>query len=252
VTQAGQVRTRHDGTVRLLEADPELGLRVPVDQVAQARREITARVRVLRCGLWEVPAEESGPGSVGFLILEGLLARDVLLAGTTATDLLGEGDVIQPWASVNDEGLLHYHVRWHVLAPVLLAVLDGEFARSLVLWPPVMSALLERVVRRTQRMAIHQALLHLTPVETRLLVLFWHLAERWGHVTPHGITIKLRISHEVLGQLVGSQRASVTTGLRHIDESGLLVRRADGTWLLRGSPPEEMVHIHWHAPAVTG
>jgi CRP-like cAMP-binding protein len=139
-----------------------------------------------------------------------------------------------------------------VLAPVLLAVLDGEFARSLVLWPPVMSALLERVVRRTQRMAIHQALLHLTPVETRLLVLFWHLAERWGHVTPHGITIKLRISHEVLGQLVGSQRASVTTGLRHIDESGLLVRRADGTWLLRGSPPEEMVHIHWHAPAVTG
>ena len=50
-------------------------------------------------------------------------------------------------------------------------------------------------------MSIHQALLQLSPVETRLLVLFWHLAERWGHVTPDGITVRLRISHEVLGQL---------------------------------------------------
>jgi CRP-like cAMP-binding protein len=131
-------------------------------------------------------------------------------------------------------------------------VLDDQFARALASWPQVMSALLDRALRRTLQMSIHLALLQLSPVETRLHVLFWHLAERWGHVTPHGITIKLRISHEVLGQLVGSQRASVTTGLRHIDESGLLVRRADGTWLLRGSPPEEMVHIHWHAPAVTG
>ncbi len=94
-----------------------------------------------------------------------------------------------------------------------------------------MGALLERVVRRVQRMSIHQALLQLSPVETRLLVLFWHLAERWGHVTPDGITVRLRISHEVLGQLVGCQRASVTTALRHIDESGLIVRKTDGTWL---------------------
>ena len=50
-----------------------------------------------------------------------------------------------------------------------------------------MSALLERAIRRTLRMSIHQALLQLSPVETRLLVLFWHLAERWGRVTPDGI-----------------------------------------------------------------
>jgi hypothetical protein len=207
---------------------------------------------VLRCGHWEVPSSEGDPSAVGFLILEGLLARDVMLAGTTATDLLGEGDVLQPSVTGREEGLVRYHVQWHVLAPVQVAVLDGEFTRSLAAWPQVMSALLDRVVRRTQRMAIHQALLQLSPVETRLLVLFWYLAERWGHVTPDGITVKLRVSHEVLGQLVGSQRASVTTGLRHIDESGLLVRRADGCWLLRGAPPEEMVHIHWHAPAAIG
>jgi CRP/FNR family transcriptional regulator, cyclic AMP receptor protein len=108
-----------------------------------------------------------------------------------------------------------------------------------------MGALLERVVRRVQRMAIHEALLQLSPVETRLLVLFWHLAERWGHVTPDGVAVRLRVSHEVLGQLVGCRRASVTTALGHIDESGLIVRKADATWLLRGSPPDELAEIQW-------
>jgi CRP-like cAMP-binding protein len=143
-------------------------------------------------------------------------------------------------------------VQWHVLAPLRLAVLDGAFARLLANWPQVMGALMERVVRRVQRMSIHQALLQLSPVETRLLVLFWHLAERWGHVTPDGITVRLRVSHEVLGQLVGCQRASVTTALRHIDESGLIVRKADGTWLLRGSPPDELAEIQWQQRAAVG
>ena len=133
-----------------------------------------------------------------------------------------------------------------------LAVLDESFARSLALWPQVMRALLERAVRRTLRMSIHQALLQLSPVETRLLVLFWHLADRWGHVTPQGISIRLRISHELLGQLVGSRRASVTTGLRRMDESGLLVRKTDSTWLLRGSPPDELAEIHWEPRVAPG
>jgi CRP-like cAMP-binding protein len=182
-------------------------------------------------------------------MLEGLLARDLLLAGTTATDLFGEGDVLQPWVPTRDDGLIRYHVQWHVLVPVRVAILDGPFARMLASWPSVMGGLLERAVRRVQRMSIHQALLQLSPVETRLLVLFWHLAERWGHVTPDGITVRLRVSHEVLGQLVGSRRASVTTALRRIDESGQIVRKADGSWLLRGSPPDELAEIHWQERA---
>jgi CRP/FNR family cyclic AMP-dependent transcriptional regulator len=236
-------------SIRLLEIDPELGLRVPADEIRRARAELTARETSLPRGRWEVPRHDGDRGALGFLMLEGLLARDIVLAGTTATELLGEGDVLQPWLRARDENLVRYHVFWHVLAPVRLAVLDGDLARSLGAWPQVMGALLERAIRRTQRMSIHQALLQLSPVETRLLVLFWHLAERWGHVTPDGISLRLRISHEVLGQLVGSQRASVTTGLRRIGESGLIVRRADGTWLLRGSPPGELAEIHWQQRA---
>jgi CRP/FNR family cyclic AMP-dependent transcriptional regulator len=209
-------------------------------------------VKSLPCGRWEVLHEEGERGALGFLLLEGVLARDIILAGSTCTDLLGEGDVLQPWVPAGEGGLVRHHVRWHVLSPVQLAVLDESFARSLARWPQVMRALLERVVRRTVRMSIHQALLHLSPVETRLLVLFWHLAERWGHVTPHGISIRLHISHELLGHLVGSRRPSVTTALRRIDESGLIVRKTDSTWLLRGSPPDELAEIHWEPRVASG
>jgi CRP-like cAMP-binding protein len=94
-------------------------------------------------------------------------------------------------------------------------------------------------------MEVHQALLQLSPVETRLLVLFWHLAERWGRVTPQGILLPLALTHQVLGQLVGCRRASVTTALKALAGSRLVIRRSDGSWLLRGDPPDELSHLSW-------
>jgi CRP/FNR family transcriptional regulator, cyclic AMP receptor protein len=245
------VQPEAQGMVRILEADPELGLRTPASQIARARKELRARVKSFPCGRWEVP-HDADRGGLGFLMLEGLLARDVILAGTTSTELLGEGDVLQPWVPAREEPLVRYHVRWHVLAPVRVAVLDARFAHSLSAWPAVMGALLERAIRRTLRMSVHQALLHLSPVETRLLVLFWYLAERWGRVTPSGIALRLRLPHELLGQLVGSQRASVTTALRRIAETGLVVRNTDGSWLLRGEAPDELGEFHWQRRVVAG
>jgi molybdate transport system ATP-binding protein len=55
------------------------------------------------------------------------------------------------------------------------------------------------------------------------------------------------------GTLLVSDRGLQTgTTVRVLDENGAIVRRADGTWLLRGSPPDQMVHVHWHASAATG
>jgi CRP/FNR family transcriptional regulator, cyclic AMP receptor protein len=237
-----------EGSVQILKSDPELGLRVPATQIADARTQLVARVKAIEPGRWEVPHDTSS--RLGFLMLDGLLARDVVLVGHTCTELLGEGDVIQPWIPSTDDGLVRYHVLWHVLAPSKLAVLDDGFARKLAEWPQVMSMLLERAIRRTLRMSIHQALLQLSPVETRLLVLFWHLAERWGRVTPNGIRLRLRMSHELLGQLVGCRRASVTTALHRVSDSGLVTKNTDGTWLLRGSPPDELAEISWQPAAV--
>jgi len=244
-TRSEAVVLGRTGNARVLELDPELGLRIPADEISRARQQLVAPVLELPVGHWDVPHGDGSHGRLGFLALEGLLARDMTLAGRTATELLGEGDVVQPWLAQREEGLIPYRVGWHVLMPVRLAILDDAFGRSLARWPQVMSTLLERAVRRTHRMSIHEALLQLSPVETRLLVLFWHLAERWGHVTPAGIALRLRLPHALLGQLVGCRRASVTTALQHIYATGDIARRADGTWLLHGEPPDEFVSMHW-------
>jgi CRP/FNR family transcriptional regulator, cyclic AMP receptor protein len=196
--------------------------------------------------VWEVPDDAEEQGHLGFLILEGLLARDLVLAGNTSTELLGEGDVLQPALASRSDGLVHCHVFWHALSPVRLAVLDHRFAQSLTAFPQVTAVLLERAIRRSLRMSVHQALLSLSPVETRLLVLFWYLAERWGRVTPEGIVLPLGLTHQILGQLVGCRRASVTTALKEITDSGMAVRRSDGSWLLTGAPPDELSHLTWH------
>ncbi|HYZ29010.1 MAG TPA: Crp/Fnr family transcriptional regulator [Thermoleophilaceae bacterium] len=239
--------TVRNPSVRVLAVDRELGLRIPPEQVAEARRRLVAPLRRFSPGVSEVPAN-GARGHLGYLVLDGVIARELLLAGNVSSELLGEGDVVEP-PSASEDALVHYRVFWHVLSPARLAVLDASFARTAGEWPQVIATLLERVVRRTMRMEVHQALLQLTPVETRLLVLFWHLAERWGRVTPRGIVLPLVLTHQVLGQLVGSRRASVTTALKAVIASGLVKRLPDGGWLLLGDPPDELSHLHWeHSP----
>ena len=208
-------------------------------------QELVAPVLELPRGHWDVPHGEGSHGRLGFLVLEGLLARDMTLAGRTATELLGEGDVVQPWLTQREEGLVPYRVGWHVLMPVRLAILDDAFGRSLARWPQVMSTLLERAVRRTHRMSIHEALLQLSPVETRLLVLFWHLAERWGHVTPAGIALRLRLPHALLGPAGGMPARVGHHGAPAHLRDRRPRRRDDGTWLLPGEPPDEFASVHW-------
>jgi hypothetical protein len=75
-------------------------------------------------------------------------------------------------------------------------------------------------------------------VDRRLKALFWHLAERWGRVSGDGVIVPLALTHRILGQLVGARRPTVSTALSELAERGELVRRPDGSWLLRGDPPD--------------
>jgi CRP/FNR family transcriptional regulator, cyclic AMP receptor protein len=233
----------------VLDRDPELGANVSAAEFARARAMLVARMRSYERGLWEQP--ETDERHIGYLVLDGLLARDVILAGKTCTELLGPGDVLHPQAAVQEDALVRYRVRWHVLEPLRVAVLDEHFSRRLGEWPEVMRTLLDRALRRSLRVSLHAALLQLSPVETRLLILFWFLAERWGKVTPGGVVLDLHLSHRTLGQLVGCQRASVTTALHRVEDSGLVSRRGDGSWLLHGAPPDELAQIHWQERAGT-
>lgn len=57
-------------------------------------------------------------------------------------------------------------------------------------------------------------------VERRLLLKLRQLAERWGRVTPDGIRLDLRLTHQELANMVGAVRESVTIALRRLGDAG--------------------------------
>jgi hypothetical protein len=221
----------------LLDLDPELGQLLGDDRRAAAARDLRARVTAVPVGEWDgARLAATDPENVGLLVLDGVMAREVVVGDTVSTELLGPGDVVRPWLLGADTELLRVTVRWNALSKLRLAVLDRRFAAALAQYPEVNAVLIDRMSERAQRLAVGQAISQLHRVDVRLVSLLWHLAERWGRVTADGIVVPLALSHRVLGQLVGARRPTVSTALAQLARDGRVQRRQDGTWLLVGEP----------------
>jgi CRP/FNR family transcriptional regulator, cyclic AMP receptor protein len=224
-------------TSSLLDLDPDLGQLLADDRRATARAQLQVEVHRLPAGPWSVDRMAgTNPEHVGLLLLEGVISREVVVADTVSTELLGPGDVLRPWALHGAEPLLQHQVRWNALTEARVAVLDRRFGARLTHWPEVNSVLIDRLNDRAQRLATTQAISQLNRVDRRLLALFWHLAERWGRITSEGVAVPLTLSHRMLGQLVGARRPTVSTAIGDLARRDELIRRSDGTWLLKGDP----------------
>jgi CRP/FNR family transcriptional regulator, cyclic AMP receptor protein len=99
---------------------------------------------------------------------------------------------------------------------------------------------------RARHLAVNMAIAHYPRIDHRLLLLLWHLADRWGRVTAAGTRIPLRLTHALLADLVAARRTSVTTALAQLEDEGHLYRD-DHTVVLRGEPPGD-----FHALAGAG
>ena len=221
----------------LLELDPDLGQLLPEERLASAKQELRVAVRVVEPGLWDVEKlSVASPAHVGLLVLDGVIAREVLVSDTVSTELLGPGDVVRPWRLLDNATLLRHSIRWNVLSRSRIALLDRRVGAELGRYPEISAAIIDRVNERAARLAVTQAISQLNRVDRRLLALFWHLAERWGRITSGGVALPMTLSHRMLGQLVGARRPTVSTALSELVVQGELARRDDGSWLLTGAP----------------
>ena len=222
----------------LLELDPELGCLLSPERRTLATRELRVRVSAFPVGAWDGSRlTEADPAHYGLLIVNGVLAREVVLMDTVSTELLGPGDIMRPWHVEGPPELLPVVVRWNALSEVRIGLLDRAVSAQLGAYPEIGAVIVDRMSERAQRLAITQAISQLNRVDQRLLALFWHLAERWGRVAPNGISVPLALSHRLIGELVGARRPTVSTALAELAHESQLVRRQDGTWLLTGEPP---------------
>ena len=225
--------------VLLLDADPELAVALSDEELALARRHLRARVRVLEPGVWE-PVEDVEPTAhLAWLVIEGVLVRDVSVRGRCCAEILGAGDVLRPWDQAEAiYASVDHAYRWEVLRRTRLAELDARLGHVMGRWPSVMSGLLQRSLRRVRTMGLQYALTQVPGVDVRVHLVLWHLADRWGRVTPDGVVLGLPLTHQMLGRLIGARRPSVTSALQRLDGEGLVTRMDDGRWLLNGAPDE--------------
>ena len=220
-TETGSIRS-------IVDANPYLAAGIPEDERMHVRRALMATIRTVH-GPFEPDAGRANGASLGALVVSGAVVRELDIAERRCTEILGPGDVI---ASVPASGALAPAVSWSALQITTLMDLDRRFVRAAQRWPSLSVNLHRRMLEQAQRSAVHAAIAQLPRVERRVLALLSQLAERWGHVTADGVEVRLPLTHEALGRLIGAQRPTVTLALTELTHDGSLTRTASGAWVL--------------------
>src|SRR4051812_28442342 len=230
----------------MTEADAEVldGLPVPAVEVPAGDLDLSA-----------VLADHS---AFGLLLLDGMLARRVVVSGAATLRLVGPGDIVSAapagasmllagsgWraaaptrvAGLGGGGLLALHPAPRPVprAPTRMAVLGREVLLASHRAPRLVAGLQVRGAEQADRVMLQLAICQLPRVEDRVLSMLWLLAESWGQVTMHGTALRLHLTHETIGGLVGARRSTVTLALGQLTDEGAILRHERG-WLLLQPP----------------
>jgi len=227
---------------QLLREDVDLRSAIVPSEQERAIAHCVAPALSIPRGRWNADQMKVMADGIGLLVLDGLLIRRVGVDGRFGAELLGTGDLLRPWQGEDIYSTLPHTTGWRVIEPARVAVLDGGVAARLARYPPLTGALAARALNRARRLALMMAIIHHPRIATRLHMLLWHLADRWGRVRPDGVAVELRLPHSVLADLIAAQRPSVTGALGTLAGQGL-VCPVNGGWVLRGDPPSELLEL---------
>lgn len=219
--------------VRVAQEDPELFEGLDPRGRREAQLQAVAPALRLDPGPWDgsIPGVADPSDHIGLLVVDGLLIRTFALGRQTRSEVIGPGDLIRSWEH-DDQSSTPVETRWTVLESARVAVLNRAFLDTACRWPLVMAAIVGRADRRAQALAVQLTITDVRRVDERVMLLLWHLADRWGRVRPDGVVVPLRVTHDVLAELVGAQRPTVTSALQKLVRAGRLKRLPDRTWVL--------------------
>jgi hypothetical protein len=224
-------------SIRVLEADPDLGDVLARDEFEEARRALIAPALTVAKGDWNpCQAVPETDGHLGVLVTRGILCREVALAGSVCAELVGPGDLVRPWDGLGEPAMVAHDIHWRALQETRFALLGRRFTIKAARWPLLASAFVARSVSRSQGLALSAAIASTTGLDRRLLMLFSHLADRWGKVRADGMVVPVPMTQELIGRLIGACRPSVSTALKQLEREGLVVRIGCDGWLLRHPP----------------
>jgi len=242
--------------VAVLRLDPDLGAGLPESERAAAAESCVARGLEIPRGDWdaaETRQSDGSPAGFGLLALSGILCRRVVQGRHYGAELVGPGDLMRPWDQIGGWSTIPTEPSWTVLQPARVAVLDTAFVRRAAPFPAIAEALTRRALQRSRYLAVLIAIVGQRRIETRLTMLFWHLADRFGRMRGEWIEVPVPLTHGLIAELVAARRPSVSSALSRLDEQGILTRSGN-CWQLRGSVPAEFeaLRVTGHAAARAG
>jgi len=230
------------GHCQILGEDAELAEAIPPAERADAIAACEVPTMLIARGRWTVPRVTVLDGGIGLLILKGLLVRRVGIDGRFGSELLGDGDLLRPWQGEDAAPTLSRTTGWRALTTVRMALLDADAARTMAPYPQLTGRLVARALERSRNLAVNMAIIQQARVSTRLHMLLWHLADRWGRVRFDGVALPLALTHTMLAELVAARRPTVTTALTELARDRRIAPASPG-WLLSGEPPGELLEL---------
>jgi len=215
------------GAAPLLALDPELARSLPQSQRAEALRELIAHTTTLRPG--DSGAELFKPDLFAALIVQGALVRRVATDRGRSLEILVKGDLLRPWQE--DSGWVA-ESRIEPLVETRVAMIDRSELDALCRFPPLVEAVLERAFRRIRGAATQAAFDSRAGMDQRVLFSMWHLADRCGEPVDGGLMIPLPLTHQIIADLIGAQRTSVSAAISRLTADGMLSRTDGRGWML--------------------
>lgn len=222
--------------VKLLETFPDLAEHMDPEARSRATEMIRAWVFRVPKGSWDPP--EIDHGTLGLLLIDGLMVRSVSLGAVSSAEIVGPSDIIRPWENDLLPSMVPALTSWRVLELAHVALLDARVTTLVGHWPELAAAVGGRLLRRARSLAYLMTAQHFVRVEDRLLAALWHLASMWGKVTPLGTVVPFRLTHEMLAGIIGAQRPTTTLAVRSLAEQGRLLRDENRRYILLGEPPD--------------
>jgi CRP-like cAMP-binding protein len=178
-------------------------------------------------------AEQGVKGSIG-----------VVSAGRFAVTVMAEGSRSRTIALVQEgDALVMPTEEWQGAPGArVVAATDSEVMvvtgsiDEVVAIDPLAGAWLVRAMAQAVADRELSAAIALEPrLERRLILKLRQLADRWGRVTPEGVRLDLRVTHQELADMVGAARESVTVAFGRLQDQGeielrrrtVIIRRMD-------------------------
>lgn len=228
--------------VSLLEIEPDLAAVLSDEQQIEAERFLLPVAAIDKGADVVGLLDESG--AFGAIVLEGMLIQTLQISEDPTLRLIGPGSFLPPAHPRLSVPVVSAQL--FVPVPTRLVLLGDQMLIAARRWPWIVSSLHARLLEHSERLATQLAICQLPRVEDRLMAMMWLLAESYGHVTPAGTRLRISLSHEVLGGLIGARRPTVSLALRKLAEEGSLVRQQDA-WLIL-EPPAAPVSTEPAAP----